>query len=398
MSGPIDLLLGADIYSELILNGVIRSDKSYPIAQQTKVGWILCGKVETFHCMVTLNDFENMARFWETEEIPDKSAPSSEEQHCEEYYNATTIRLANGQYVVQMPMKPNFETNLKSAKSQALAQFLQLERKMLRNKELSIEYKRFMNEYIAMGHMKPISGVNRDHVYLPHHGVLRAESTTTKLRVVFNASYKTKGDCSLNDNMYCGANLQKDILTLLINWRTYRYVFTADVEKLYRFIWLNEKQQHLQTVIWRSSPDEPLQDWQLRTVTYGTKSAPYLAMRTLHKLAEDEKDNFPEAAHILKNYFYMDDLVYGQDTVESSKTLVTQLNELLKKGGFNLRKWKTNESSILEDLRDDQRCRHTNIDFSPKQTTNSKLLAEQSRRSLGNASDVIGSNQTEMYN
>lgn len=71
ISGPIDLLLGADIYSELILNGVIRSGNSYPVAQQTRVGWILCGNVKTFNCFVTLNEFENMARFWETEEVMD---------------------------------------------------------------------------------------------------------------------------------------------------------------------------------------------------------------------------------------------------------------------------------------------------------------------------------------
>ncbi|KAF9423426.1 hypothetical protein HW555_001235 [Spodoptera exigua] len=46
LSSPIDLLLGADIYSELILNGIIRSDERYPVAQQTKVGWILCGNTE----------------------------------------------------------------------------------------------------------------------------------------------------------------------------------------------------------------------------------------------------------------------------------------------------------------------------------------------------------------
>ncbi|XP_022835355.1 uncharacterized protein LOC111362836 [Spodoptera litura] len=319
LSSPIDLLLGADIYSELILNGIIRSDERYPVAHHTKVGWILCGNVKTFNCFVTLNDIENMTRFWETEEIPNKSSLTSEEKHCEEYYNSTTIRLANGQYVVQMPMKPNYETNLRNARSQALAQFLQLERKMCKNKELSHEYKRFMNEYIAMGHMELGTEKSKSRVYLPHHGVLRAESTTTKLRVVFNASYKTKGDSSLNDHMYCGPNLQKDILTLLINWRTFRYVFTADVEKLYRFIWLNENQQHLQSIIWRSSPNEPLREWQLRTVTYGTKSAPYLAMRTLHRLADDENDTYPEAANILKNYFYITKLSPLPLKLEESK-------------------------------------------------------------------------------
>ncbi|XP_063897988.1 uncharacterized protein LOC135118861 [Helicoverpa armigera] len=370
ISGPIDLLLGADTYSELILNGIMRSDSSYPVAQQTRVGWILCGNVKTFNCFVTLNNLEDMARFWETEECGDTSTITSEEEHCEEYYNSTTSRMENGQYVVQMPMKPNYEANLIDTKSQAIAQFLQLERKMLTNKNLQHEYKRFMEEYITMGHMKPVITENKPRVYLPHHGVLRAESTTTKLRVVFNASYKTKNSSSLNDNMYCGPNLQKDMFTLLTSWRTYRYVFTADVEKLYRFIWLHAEQQHLQTIIWRSHPKEPLQEWELSTVTYGMKCAPYLAMRTLHKLAQDEQDNYPEASKVLRSSFYMDDLVHGKDTIEASKELVAQLIELLKKGGFNLRKWKSNETTILADLRDDQRSSDAHINFSPEQTTN----------------------------
>ncbi|KAH9634892.1 hypothetical protein HF086_017191 [Spodoptera exigua] len=160
------------------------------------------------------------------------------------------------------------------------------------------------------------------------------------------------------------------MFTFLTCWRTYRYVFTADVEKLYRFIWLNAEQQHLQTIIWRSHPKEPLQEWKLRTVTYGMKCAPYLAMRTLHKLAQDEQCNYPEASKVLKSSFYMDDLVYGKDTIEASKKLISQLIELLNKGGFNLRKWKSNETAILEDLRDDQKSSDANINFSPEQTTN----------------------------
>lgn len=373
-SGPIDLLLGAEIYSELILNGVIKSD-NFPVAQQTRVGWILCGNVKTFNCFVILNDLENMTRFWETEEISDITTLTNEDQHCEDYYNSTTKRLDDGKYVVQMPMKSNYNSNLGATKSQAQAQFLQLERKMLRNNDLNREYKRFMEEYISLGHMKPVTADTRrkNQVYLPHHGVLRAESTTTKLRVVFNASYKANNNNSLNDLMYSGPNLQKDMFTLLINWRVYRYVFTADIEKMYRHIWLNEQQQHLQTIVWRSSSNEPLLEWQLCTVTYGMKSAPYLAMRTLHQLAQDEKDNYPESVSALLNYFYMDDLVYGQNSIEDSKRIVAELIQLLSKGGFNLRKWTSNEATILEDLRDDQKSTKANIEFNPE-TSNTKML------------------------
>ncbi|KAF9413446.1 hypothetical protein HW555_008338, partial [Spodoptera exigua] len=99
-SGPIDLLLGAEIYSELILNGVIKRD-NFPVAQQTRVGWILCGNVKTFNCFVILTDLENMTRFWETEEISDTTTPTNEDEHCENYYNSTTERLSDGTYVKQ---------------------------------------------------------------------------------------------------------------------------------------------------------------------------------------------------------------------------------------------------------------------------------------------------------
>ncbi|XP_049883593.1 uncharacterized protein LOC126379074 [Pectinophora gossypiella] len=374
-SGPVDLLLGADIYSDIILDGVMRND-NLPVAQQTKVGWIISGRVKTFNCLVIHNDLQNMTRFWESEEITPNSTDINKQDFCEEMYTKTTTRLPDGKYVVQMPMQPGYEHNLPTTRPQALSQFMQLERKMEKNNEYSKEYNRFMNEYIAMGHMKPITKQTKQkqQLYLPHHGVLRLESLTTKLRVVYNASYKTRNNQSLNDLMYTGPNLQKDMLTLLINWRTYKYVFTADVEKMYRQIWLDENQQHLQTVFWRGSRAEPLQEWQLCTVTYGTKAAPYLAMRTMHQLGQDEQLNYPVAAEVLKNYFYMDDLVYGQDTIESSKQLISELIKLLEKGGFNLRKWNSNEPTILDDLRDDQRCSKTTIDFSSEQTPSSKTL------------------------
>lgn len=45
VSGPIDLLLGADVYSEILMEGVLKGDYHSPIAQQTQLGWILCGKL-----------------------------------------------------------------------------------------------------------------------------------------------------------------------------------------------------------------------------------------------------------------------------------------------------------------------------------------------------------------
>ncbi|KAA5582939.1 hypothetical protein F3G61_33115, partial [Pseudomonas aeruginosa] len=69
ISRPIDLLLGADVYSDIILNGVLKGSCQSPVAQQTHLGWILCGKMKTFNCHVTLVNFDELTKYWESEEI-----------------------------------------------------------------------------------------------------------------------------------------------------------------------------------------------------------------------------------------------------------------------------------------------------------------------------------------
>lgn len=373
ISGPIDLLLGADIYSDVILDGVLKHNRNSPVAQQTKLGWILCGATKHFNCLVTLTELENISKFWEMEEIPAEPKSTTKDEYCEKYYTETTERLSNGRYVVKMPMNPNYEQNLGNSKPQAIAQFFHLEKKMIKQDHFAKLYKQFIREYIELEHMKPATeSKDQVQVYLPHHGVVRESSTTTKLRAVFNASMKTDSNYSLNDLMEKGPNLQKDILSLIIKWRSYKYVVTADIEKMYRQILIHPDQQCLQKIIWRNSMREPLREMQLCTLTYGTKAAPFLAMRTLQQLAKDEGNNFSLAKKALENDLYMDDVISGHHTIDTTKLLQKELCKLLKKGGFILRKWSANEPSILKDLKNEQKSHNNEFNF--KQQEFSKTL------------------------
>ncbi|GFX82166.1 integrase catalytic domain-containing protein [Trichonephila clavipes] len=57
-----------------------------------------------------------------------------------------------------------------------------------------------MEEYQNLGHMTPLaSDVKSPHYFLPHHGVINDNSSTTKLRVVFDGSFKNTNGNSLND-------------------------------------------------------------------------------------------------------------------------------------------------------------------------------------------------------
>ncbi|KAI5643728.1 fibronectin type III domain-containing protein [Phthorimaea operculella] len=158
-SRPIDLLLGAKVYAKIILSGLIKpSDEKLPIAQQTQLGWLLCGDAgnnPTYQCNLVINNIEDIQQFWEVEDITEDGDLSSEEIHCVNYFNETTTRTNEGRYVVRLPMKPNFENKLGNTKQKALAQFLKLELKMEKDEQLATAYKSFINEYRVLQHMKP---------------------------------------------------------------------------------------------------------------------------------------------------------------------------------------------------------------------------------------------------
>lgn len=351
ISSPIDLLLDASVYSEIIMSGLIKGPAQAPIAQQTKLGWILSGNVRTFNCHVVINNLKDIAQYWEMEDIQDEqSVLSKEEEYCEQLYQSTTKRLSDGKYEVALPMKMDFEKNLGLSKNKAVAQFLQLERKMKNNQWLHEKYTQFINEYIDLGHMRPINITVGPNFYLPHHGVIKLDSSTTALRVVFNGSSSTSSGSSLNDLMEAGPNLQHDLQTLILKWRKYKYVITADIEKMFRQIWVRKEDQPLQSIVWRNSPSEPIKEYQLTTVTYGTKAAPYLAIRTLRQIAKDNINKYSLAAAALQTAFYMDDLLAGGDTIQQTKSLQQQLIQVLKESGMNLRKWSSNEPKLIKDL------------------------------------------------
>ncbi|UYV68826.1 hypothetical protein LAZ67_6001081 [Cordylochernes scorpioides] len=144
--------------------------------------------------------------------------------------------------------------------------------------------------------------------------------------------------------------LQNNIFNILLKFRTNSVALVADIEKMYRQIRLHPDDIKYQTILWRDCKDLELQEYNLLTVTYGLACAPYLAIRTLHQIAHEVQVSNPRVSKIIREDFYVDDLLTGCPTLEDAKGLVQQLIAVLGSGGFVLRKWVSNETSIIEDL------------------------------------------------
>lgn len=145
-----------------------------------------------------------------------------------------------------------------------------------------------------------------------------------------------------------GRRLQKDIFDILLKWRLWRYVMMADVEKIYRQVRVAEKHQTYQHIVWREKKDEPIKEYRLTTVTYGTASAPFLAIRSLFHIA-DSCSNV-EITQIIKQDFYMNDLINGSETIERAQYIRHSIQTQLLNYGFNLRKRMSNNRRIIEDI------------------------------------------------
>ena len=184
-------------------------------------------------------------------------------------------------------------------------------------------------------------------VYLPHHPVLRESSSTTTLRVVFNASSLTSNNTSLNTHLHVGPRILNGLDSIILNWRSSRFVYMADIEKMFRQILVDPRDCNYQRILW-CSPDNRVVAYRLLTVTYGLVCAPYLANKVIRQLASDEGERFLLAKGILERKIYVDDVLFGANTKVLAKEKRVQVSQLLESGGFYLRKWASNDSELLE--------------------------------------------------
>ncbi|XP_070162567.1 uncharacterized protein [Polyergus mexicanus] len=375
-SDPINIIIGADLYSDIIRDGIRRGSVGQPFAQNSIFGWIISGpltslerndpsqstmtfghcdrgRISAHHTISSPSLEEELRRFWEIEELPRQSILTPQEKQCEEHFSSTHYRDSDGRYIVRLPFKTSPPIDIGKSRFRAEKMLNSLVRRLRDKPEVAKEYFDFISEYERLGHMRPVpmpQGDKEPAVYLPHHGVIRESSSTTRLRVVFNASSVTSNGTSLNDHLHAGPKLQTDLMSVILQWRRYKYVYSCDIAKMYRQILVDPRDTNYQLILWKRSQSESLIDYQLLTVTYGMACAPFLALRVLKQLVRDEGQQFPLAVSILRDNIYVDDLLFGADDTIRIRQARDQLNSMLKRGGFVLRKWASNSPSLLEDI------------------------------------------------
>ena len=134
------------------------------------------------------------------------------------------------------------------------------------------EYDKIFDEYLKLGIIEEVQaqGETGQVVYLPHKEVIKEDRSTTKLRIVFDASGNYKDTVSLNDVFCKGSCLNADLYSLLLKFRVHPIVLTADIEKAYLQINMDEEHRdHLRLLWYRNLQEESIIKYKFTRAIFG---------------------------------------------------------------------------------------------------------------------------------
>ncbi|XP_071136608.1 uncharacterized protein [Mytilus edulis] len=175
--------------------------------------------------------------------------------------------------------------------------------------------------------------------YLPHHEVLKPDSKSTPIRIVFNSSSTYMGHV-INDYWAKGSNVLNDMLVVLLRFRQNRIGIAGDISKMYNAIKLSVPDQHTHRFLWRDLDASRKPDhYVLKTVTFGDRPSGTMATVALGMTAEMSKDIYPEAAEMILRNSYVDDIINSVDNNDQARKVMEDTEKLLAKGGFTIKHW-----------------------------------------------------------
>ena len=189
--------------------------------------------------------------------------------------------------------------------------------------------------------------------YLPHHPLLNSNKPG-KVRRVYNAAAKYKYIC-LNDKLLAKPDILHGLIGTLFRFREGPIALTADIESMFLQVQVPIRDKSCSRFLWRPTMNQPVQIYEYQRHVFGAKSSPTCANYALKRVDIDNEDEFPIAAKTIQNNFYMDDFIKSVETPEEAIKVFKQLQLLLAKHGFELKKWITNSDAVTNAIPEDLR-------------------------------------------
>lgn len=259
------------------------------------------------------------------------------------HFKETVSRESDGRYKVCIPWldgPPSISDNKVLA-----AKRLKNTVKTLRSTNTLKDYEQVFNEWEEEGVIEKIipeqnlSQLSNIH-YLPHRAVVK-ESSTTKIRPVFDGSARIGNSASLNDCIEKGPNLIELIPAVLNRFRLGKIGVTADIRRAFLLqIALHERDRnYLRFLWWKEGDPENVITYRHCRVVFGITCSPFQLAATLSYHLDQAPESLKAVAEKLKDSMYVDNCVASVDSEEELYSFRTESQKLLSSAKFDLRGW-----------------------------------------------------------
>ena len=265
----VDMLLGLDCADLKYAIQEVRGKPGEPIARLTPLGWTCIGSIGSEYPEVCHTNFaytyfvkhqselekinSTLKQFWEIEDVnspQDKRIVRIEEQLAMQKVE-NTLLFEKQIYRVGIPWKSN-NSALPNNYEMALRRLENTEKRLHRSPDVAQAYNKCIEQYSVKGYITKIQEPERStsRWYLPHFPVIKPEKETTKVRIVFDASARYKGQ-SLNDLIQQGPKLQRDLFDVLLRFRRQPVALVCDIAEMYLRIGIAPEDQPFHRFLWR---------------------------------------------------------------------------------------------------------------------------------------------------
>ncbi|VDM41166.1 unnamed protein product [Toxocara canis] len=365
------LLIGVDQYFHLITSQQIEKLPSGFLRIQSMVGPIIMGKgavvsreanshTNDSRAIVVTGIEHDVERLWRLEElgISSRNKEEEEDENALKQFYKTIEKKESGRYSVRWPWKKS-EPQLPCNFGLSLGRLNSLVTKLRKNDQVFKAYNEVIERQLQQGIIEKAPNPADGPIihYLPHQAVIKSSNDTTKIRIVYDASASTKKGCSLNDQLYRGPVLLPQLVGVLLRFRQGEIALTADIEKAFLQLELQEPDRDACRFLWLRNPDDSdiqvdrkLQTYRFCRVPFGVVSSPFLLAAVL----KTHLKGYTEEKAIAKN-LYVDNIFVSAENSKEAERMYKRIKDIFNEASMNVREFASNDKRVTSSIKEEDR-------------------------------------------
>lgn len=289
---PIQVLLGADFMFST-LTGKLKNFSRQLYLQSTLFGDTLMGQVtdvsQSRNTTSCLNVFcsspgKDLTNLWSIESF--LSNKEFESKKCLDYVGdfQEKLEFVDGRYEAPLLWKSeSARENLRDNLEVARKRFNVLEKRLKNDESLFERYNAVMQEQLKDGIIEMCNDNCFTGYTMPHRDVFRENSSSTKTRIVYDASSKQGTNCSLNECLLPGENLNANLVDVILKFREHKIGFCGDIARAFLQIQVSDFDRNYLCFLYYQNCDknQPVTLYHFNRHCFGVTCSPYVLAATI---------------------------------------------------------------------------------------------------------------------